>query len=249
MIKVEHDEGQVQSHEVQEEEAYAGRGRRRRVNEGVAAVPDETASLRAAHAVAQAQAFGEMEQARVMGLELLQAKADVAKLQAEAKLKDEALQAKETLLQAIIRSKDEQMSLLQRSKDDLQLSTDPVIESKDVVIRSKEEQLSLLQLSKDAVIDVKDQLLQTKDAEIRRLHTGLVRCSAEFAAPAPAPALGCVASSGPGFLRTFGSYGKSKKQFHSPTFMYGTTRATLSPTKAIIACKLFESATALSAAL
>ena len=107
-------------------------------------MPDEMATLRAAHAVAQAQAFGEMEQARVMGLELLQVKADVAKLQAEAKLKDETLQAKETLLQAITRWKDEQLS-----KDSLLLL------SKDAVIESK-----------DAVIDMKDQLLQAKDAEI-----------------------------------------------------------------------------------
>ncbi len=51
----------------------------------------------------------------MIGLELMQAKADVAKLQAEAKLKDEAFQAKdesfkskESLWQAIIESKDQQ---------------------------------------------------------------------------------------------------------------------------------------------
>jgi DNA gyrase/topoisomerase IV subunit A len=48
---------------------------------------------------AQARAFGQMEHARLMGLELQKAKAEVARLQAEAKLKDE------------------QLSLMQLSKD------------------------------------------------------------------------------------------------------------------------------------
>ena len=45
----------------QEEEADAGRERRRRPNEGAAALADETRSLRAVHAEAQVQAFGVME--------------------------------------------------------------------------------------------------------------------------------------------------------------------------------------------
>ena len=37
--------------------------------------------------------------------------------------------------------------------------------------------------------------------------------------PDPAPALGRVAPSGPGFLRTFGSMGSSKKKFMYPMLM------------------------------
>jgi hypothetical protein len=71
-IKVEDGQEEARSDRGQEEEADAGRGRRRRPNEGAAAEPvaDETQSLRAAHAAAQAQAFGEMQNARVAGLEL-----------------------------------------------------------------------------------------------------------------------------------------------------------------------------------
>jgi len=110
-IKVEDGEGEVEADRGQEEAGDALREQRRRPNEGAAAAADETRSLRAAHAEAQAQAFREMEQTRAMGLELMQAKADVAKLQAEAKLKDEVFQAKdesfkskESLWQAIIES-------------------------------------------------------------------------------------------------------------------------------------------------
>ena len=198
LIKVEDGEGEVRSDELRGEEADAGRERRRRPNEGAAAATDATQSLRTAHAEAQRQAFGEMERARVMELELQQAKADVARLQAEAKVKDEAFQA-------VIRSKDDQL----RSKDAVIESKEQLLQAEakvkdeafQAVIRSKDEQLSLLLISKDAVIESKDQLLQAKDAEIRRLHADVARCSAESAAngaarqpaqaraaPAPAPA-------------------------------------------------------------
>jgi hypothetical protein len=90
LIKVEDGQEEARSDRGQEEEADAGRGRRRRPNEGAAAEPvtDETQLLRAAHAEAQALAFGEMENARMVGLELQQAKADVARLQAEANVKE-----------------------------------------------------------------------------------------------------------------------------------------------------------------
>ena len=59
--------------------------------------------------------------ARLTGLELQQAKAEVGMLDAVAQLKDEAFQAKASLWLAMIRSKDGQLSHLQQtelSKDD-----------------------------------------------------------------------------------------------------------------------------------
>ena len=73
-IKVEDGEVEVEADRGQEEAGDALREQRRRPNEGAAAAADETRSLRAAHAEAQAQAFREMEHARVMGLELMQEK-------------------------------------------------------------------------------------------------------------------------------------------------------------------------------
>jgi hypothetical protein len=117
VIKVEDGEGEVQLHKRQRQEAEAGCERSQHLNHGAAAagLADGTQSLLAALAASQAQAFVEMENARVMGLELQQAKADVARLQAEAKVKDEACRAKEILWQAIIRSKDDNIE----SKDQL----------------------------------------------------------------------------------------------------------------------------------
>jgi hypothetical protein len=60
-IKVKEGAVQLVSEKVQEIEAGADREQRRRPNEGAAAAADETRSLRAAHAEAQAQAFREME--------------------------------------------------------------------------------------------------------------------------------------------------------------------------------------------
>jgi hypothetical protein len=77
----------------------AGREQRRRPNEDAAAAADETRSLRAAHAEAQAQAFREMEQTRVMGLELMQARVQNAELKAEIRNRDAALQAKDAVIQ------------------------------------------------------------------------------------------------------------------------------------------------------
>ena len=90
----------------------------RRLRCGGAVVPDETLLFRecAVCAQAQAQMIRAMEQTRVIGEELLQAKADVARLQAEA----EAYRSKELLLQSIIRSKDELLVMkneLLHSKD------------------------------------------------------------------------------------------------------------------------------------
>jgi TPR repeat protein len=122
---------------------------------------------------AQAQGIRGVEQTRVLGEELLQAKARVAQLAAEKaqlaaelKMRDDALQAKEVLLQTIINSKDE------------------AIGAKHTLPQANE---SLL-LSKDA-------LLQAKDSELRLLHADIARLSAGCAAggaarrrqPAPAP--------------------------------------------------------------
>jgi hypothetical protein len=109
IIKVEGGEGVV--HLIQGarrgEEYEAGRRRRRRPNDGAAEEADETQLLRAANVAAQSQAFGEMERARLMELELQRAKADVARLQVEAKVKEEASKVKEEALQAVIRCKDD----------------------------------------------------------------------------------------------------------------------------------------------
>ncbi len=81
----------------------------RRLRWGGAVVPDEALLLRecALCGQSQAQMIRAMEQTRVIGEELLQAKAEVARLQAEANISAEAYRSKEVLLQSIIRSKDE----------------------------------------------------------------------------------------------------------------------------------------------
>ena len=94
---------EVQSEKRQEQEEDARRLPPREYGDDFS---DETRLLRAC-AEAQAQAIRGMQQTRVIGEELLQAKADVARLQAEAVIKDEAHRSKEALLHAIIRSKDE----------------------------------------------------------------------------------------------------------------------------------------------
>ncbi len=103
-IKVE--DVEVQSEKRQEQEEDARRLPPREYGDDFS---DQTRLLRAC-AEAQAQAIRGMQQTRVIGEELLQAKSDVARLQAEAVIKDEAYRSKETLLHAIIRSKDELLS-------------------------------------------------------------------------------------------------------------------------------------------
>ncbi len=81
----------------------------RRLRWGGAVAPDETLLFResALCGQSQAQMIRAMEQTRVIGEELLQAKADVARLHAEANMSAEAYRSKEVLLQSIIRSKGE----------------------------------------------------------------------------------------------------------------------------------------------
>ena len=94
LVKLEDGAGPLgsQAEEVEglgrQEEAGAGRAvQRRRVGEAGDAVLDETQLLRL-NMEAQAQAIQGMEQARVLGEEQLQAKARVAELAAELKVKD-----------------------------------------------------------------------------------------------------------------------------------------------------------------
>jgi TPR repeat protein len=169
VVKLEDGEVEGQGAEGVQEEAGAGRAvQRRRVGE--AGDADEVQLLRL-NMEAQAQAIQGVERARVLGEELLQAKARVAELSAEKaqlaaelKMRDEALQAKEVLLQTITKSKDE------------------AIGAKDTLLQAKEALL----LSKDA-------LLQAKDSELRLLHADIARLNADCAAggaarqPAPAP--------------------------------------------------------------
>jgi TPR repeat protein len=112
---------------------------------------------------AQAQAIQGVERARVLGEELLQAKARVAELAAELKNTAEALRS-------IIQSKD---AVIQSKDDQLQ--------SKDIIVQSK-----------DALLQAKDLLLQAKDSELRLLHADIARlnagCAAGGAARQPAPA-------------------------------------------------------------
>jgi TPR repeat protein len=169
VVKLENGEVEGQGAEGLQEEAGAVRAvQRRRVGE--AGDADEARLLRL-NLEAQAQAIQGVEWARVLGEELLQAKARVAELAAEKaqlaaelKIRDEALRS--------------------------------IIQSKDAVIQSKDDQLQ----SKDAVLQAqgremqaKDLLLHAKDSELRLLHADIARLSAGCAAggaarqPAPAP--------------------------------------------------------------
>jgi hypothetical protein len=97
VVKLEDGEAKGQGTEGLQEEAVAGRAvQRRRVGE--AGDVDEALLLRL-NMEAQAQAIQGMERARMLGEELLQAKARVAELAAELKMRDEALRS-------IIESKD-----------------------------------------------------------------------------------------------------------------------------------------------
>jgi hypothetical protein len=70
---------------------------------------------------ADALAFEGMERTRVLGVELLQAKALIARLEAEVRIKDVIIQSKDDQLKAEIRSKDE------------------ALQSKDALLQAKDE--------------------------------------------------------------------------------------------------------------
>ena len=80
---------------------------------------DETRLLRA-HAEAQALTIQGMEQTRVIGEQLVQAKSRIAELTAEMKIKDAVMQEKECLIQ---------------SKDTALQSKDVALQEKDAVIQ------------------------------------------------------------------------------------------------------------------
>ena len=119
-------------------EADAGRPwQRRRLSEAGAALSDKELSRRALEA--DALAVEGMERTRVLGGELLQAHALIARLEAEVRIQDVIIQSKDDQLKAETRSKDE----AQQSKDALLQAKDDIIQSKDAIIQSKDDQLLL----------------------------------------------------------------------------------------------------------
>jgi TPR repeat protein len=99
VVKVENGVGRALAVEGLQPEADAGRPwLRRRLSEAGAAVSDEALSRRA-FLEADALAVEGMERTRVLGEELLQAKAQIAKLEAEARIQDVIIQSKDEQLQ------------------------------------------------------------------------------------------------------------------------------------------------------
>jgi TPR repeat protein len=204
-VKLEDGEVEGQGTEGVQEEAGAVRAvQRRRVGE--AGDADEAQLLRL-NMEAQAQAIQGVERARVLGEELLQAKARVAELVAEKAQLAAELKNTAEALRSIIQSKD------------------AVIESKDIIVQSK-----------DALLQAKDFLLQAKDSELR-LHADIARLNAGCAAggaarqPAPAPpAQGDAAAQGEALFqkgrRLYGEqrfseaaerWGRAALQQHAPS--------------------------------
>ena len=175
VVKVEDGVGGAVADEGLQPEADAGRPwQRRRLSEAGAAVSDEALSRRA-YLEAQALAVEGMERTRVLGEELLQAKALNAELKAEVRIKD-----------GIIHSKDEALQ-----------SKDALLQAKDAIIQSKDDQLQ----AKDVIIQSKDdQLQQAKDAQLRLHPAGMAPFNPDSAAvgaarqPAHAQAGGGVAA-------------------------------------------------------
>jgi TPR repeat protein len=134
LVKLEDGAGPVGSQEEEveglQEEAGAGRAvQRRRVGEAGHAALDEVQLLRL-NMEAKAQAIHGMEQTRVLGEELQRAKAGVAELAAELKVKDIMMQAKDDMLKA----KDREMSLLAQAKDREMHTNNLLLQAKDTEI-------------------------------------------------------------------------------------------------------------------
>jgi TPR repeat protein len=118
VVKLEDGEGEGQGAEGLQEEAGAGRAvQRRRVGE--AGDADEAQLLFRLNVEVQAQAIQGVERARVLGEELLQAKARVAELAAEKaqlaaelKMRDEALRSIIQSKDAVLQAKDSELRLL-----------------------------------------------------------------------------------------------------------------------------------------
>ena len=189
MVKVEDGVGGAVADEGLQPEADAGRPwQRRRLSEAGAAVSDEALSRRA-YLEAQALAVEGMERTRVLGEELLQAKALNAELKAEVRIKDVIIQSKDDQLKA--------KDVIIQSKDDMLHSKDEVLQSKDALLQAKD---AIIQ-SKDVIIQSKDdQLQQAKDAQLRLHPAGMAPFNADSAAvgaarqPAHAQAGGGVAA-------------------------------------------------------
>ena len=175
VVKLEDGEVEGQGAEGAQEEAGAGRAvQRRRVGE--AGDADE-ARLLWLNMELQAQAIQGVERARVLGEELLQAKARVAELAAEKAQLAAELKMRDEALRSIIQSKD---AVIQSKEDQLQ-SKDIIVQSKDAVLQAQGREMQ-----------GKDLLLQAKDSELRLLHADIARlnagCAAGGAARQPAPA-------------------------------------------------------------
>ena len=181
VVKLEDGEVKGQEAEALQEEAGAVRAvQRRRVGE--AGDADE-ARLLWLNMELQAQAIQGVERARVLGEELLQAKARVAELAAEKAQLAAELKMRDEALRSIIQSKD---AVIQSKEDQLQ-SKDIIVQSKDALLQAQGREMQ----SKDALLQAKDLLLQAKDSELR-LHADIARlnagCAAGGASPQPASA-------------------------------------------------------------
>jgi TPR repeat protein len=155
VVKLEDGEAKGQEAEGLQEEAGAVRAvQRRRVGE--AGDADE-ARLLWLNMEAQAQAIQGVERARVLGEELLQAKARVAELAAEKAQLAAELKMRDEALRSIIQSKDDQLQ-----------SKDALLQAKDLLLQAKDSELRLLH------------------ADIARLNAGCAAAGAAHQ-PAPAP--------------------------------------------------------------
>jgi hypothetical protein len=129
---VKHEDGEVKGQEAEgvQEEAGAGRAVQRR-RAGEAADADEAQLLRL-NMEAQAQAIQGVERARVLGEELLQAKAGAAELAAE-----------KAELAAELKMRDEALRSIIQSKDTVIQSKDAVLQGKDLMLQAKDSELRL----------------------------------------------------------------------------------------------------------
>ena len=130
VVKLE--DGEVEGHGAEgvQEEAGAGRAvQRRRVGE--AGDADEARLLRL-NMEAQAQPMQGVEWTRVLGEELLQAKARVAELAAE-----------KAQLAAELKMRSEALRTIIQSKDAVIQSKDAVLQGKDLMLQAKDSELRL----------------------------------------------------------------------------------------------------------
>ncbi len=190
----QHQEKQKQSQQEQQRQQEQKRQKqqppslRRRADEDGRAVVEMQSQIvsLSAHAETQAAAIRGIEQARVMGEQVVELKAEIkikdAALQAAVQAKDAALQANDSVQQATVQARDVALQ-----------SKDALLHSKDAVIEAK-----------TALLQAKDAIIVAKDAEIQRLRAELACCGAEAAvgggarlAPAPARAAASAAAHAP----------------------------------------------------